>query len=69
MNAPTYQFGRIIHAEAQPCEMSGCTHPGFSRCTKCNRQVCGSHAEDCECCAKTYCPTCYKEHAEKEETY
>jgi hypothetical protein len=45
------------------CSIAGCLRPHLAHCAKCHREVCGHHSEDCECCGKIFCPTCYTEHA------
>jgi hypothetical protein len=64
-----YEVVPVAGLEAARCEMAECAHPTYSRCTKCNRKVCSSHAENCECCDKTFCQACYREHSREQESY
>jgi hypothetical protein len=45
------------------CSVAGCARSYLAHCAKCRREICGHHSEYCECCAETFCPTCYVEHA------
>ena len=45
------------------CSVAGCVRSHLAHCAKCRREICGHHSEYCECCAETFCPTCYTEHA------
>lgn len=45
------------------CSVAGCVRSCLAHCAKCRREICGHHSECCECCAETFCPTCYIEHA------
>ena len=48
---------------AEGCSVTGCVRSYLAHCAKCRRAICGHHSEYCECCAETFCPTCYTEHA------
>jgi hypothetical protein len=45
------------------CSVAGCARSHLAQCAKCSREICGHHSENCECCAETFCPTCYAEYA------
>jgi hypothetical protein len=44
------------------CKTRNCERPTFTYCRNCGMAVCGGHAEDCEGCGGTFCPSCYREH-------
>jgi len=48
---------------AEECAVTGCVRSHLAQCANCHRKICGHHSEFCECCAETFCPTCYTEHA------
>ncbi len=50
------------------CVVENCSRPTLRRCALCEAQICGCHSEDCDCCGETFCPKCFRDHAQEDGT-
>ena len=58
-----YLYCGVIEARGVHDQLgTACGHPARTLCYDCGTSLCSVHAERCELCAETFCPSCLSFH-------